>query len=368
MIYFDASSTTPVRKEVLETFCQVTESFFGNPNSLHELGRESKKLMNEATKQVAESLGVKKEEVIFTSSASEANNMAIKGLFAAYPKRCKTIITTKLEHSSILETVLHLDPSIKVKYVKVDENGHIILEDLQRLLEEGALLVSIHHVNSEIGIIQNIKDIGSLIKEYPLTFFHVDGTQSVGKIPIDFTNVDLFSFSAHKIFGLKGIACLIKKEKINIAPLINGGESQTVYRAGTPSVALIVSLAKALRLILAEQDQNYLIVSRINQYIRESLKEFPNIVINSPLDAIPYILNFSILQKKPETIIRQFDTHKIYISTKTACSAKDEFSKSLLALTNDKEISKSSLRLSFSKDNTLEEAKTFIKILKEEIL
>ena len=367
MIYFDNSATTKTRKEVFDTFYKVSEEFFANPNSLHKLGLKSKKLMKEAESQVANLLGVKRDEVIFTSSSSESNNMAIKGVIDYYKHRNKLVITTELEHASITETLQQLDNEITVKYVKLDDKGHVDLQNLTELLEEEPLLVTIHHVNSETGIIQDINTIGKLIKKYPKTIFHVDGTQSVGKIPVKLENVDLFSFSAHKFFGIKGIACLIKKEKINLSPLIAGGDSQTIYRAGTPSVPLIASLAKALRLILEEEEENTLKVQELNDYLRKKLVNL-NVIINSPVDASPYILNFSIIGKKPETVLHTFELFDIYISSKTACSSKEDYSKTLYALTNNMDISKSSLRVSFSKDNTKEEIDKFIKVLKEEIL
>ena len=169
--------------------------------------------MKKAESQVATLMGVKSDEVIFTSSSSESNNMAIKGVIDYYKHRNKLVITTELEHASITETLQQLDDEITVKYVKLDDKGHVDLQNLTELLEEEPLLVTIHHVNSETGIIQDINTIGKLIKKYHKTIFHVDGTQSVGKIPVNLDNVDLFSFSAHKFFGIKGIACLIKKKK-----------------------------------------------------------------------------------------------------------------------------------------------------------
>ena len=170
--------------------------------------------MREAESQVATLMGVKSDEVIFTSSSSESNNMAIKGVIDYYKYRNKLVITTELEHASISETLQQLREDITVKYVELDKFGHIDLDNLNALLQEEPVLVTIHHVNSETGIIQDIEEIGKLIKKYPKTIFHVDGTQSVGKIPVNLDNVDLFSFSAHKFFGIKGIACLIKKENI----------------------------------------------------------------------------------------------------------------------------------------------------------
>ena len=367
MIYLDYSATTPLDKRVLDTFNDVCVNYPGNSNSLHSLGVKSKELEEYATAKIAGMLNVKPSEIIYTSGASESNNMAIKGVIDYYKHRNKLVITTELEHASISETLQQLGEDISVKYVKLDKFGHIDLDNLNALLQEEPVLVTIHHVNSETGIIQDIEEIGKLIKKYPKTIFHVDGTQSVGKIPVNLDNVDLFSFSAHKFFGIKGIACLIKKENINLLPLISGGDSQTVYRAGTPSVPLIASLAKALRLILEEEDENTLKVVELNKYLRNQLTNL-DVVINSPIDSSPYILNFSIIGKKPETVLHTFEFFDIYISSKTACSSKEDYSKTLYALTNNMDISKSSLRVSLSKDNTKEEIDTFIKVLKEEIL
>ena len=365
MIYFDNAATTKVDERVLDTYITVSKNYIGNPNSIHKLGFESKKLMNAATKQVADLLNVLEDEVIFTSSSSESNNLAIKGVLNAYPNRKKIILTTILEHPSITNTLNSLD--VEVINLKLDNNYHIDINDLKEKLKLDPILVSIHHVNSELGIIQDIDTIGKIIKEESKAIFHVDGTQSLTKIDVNLSNVDLFSASAHKFNGLKGIAILIKKEKINLAPIINGGESQTIYRAGTPALPLIASFAKALRLALEDQPKAYLKVKEINNYLRNELSKINNITINSKIDSSPYILNFSIKGIKPETMIHKLESKDVYLSTKTACSSKEDYSNSIYELTKDKEISKTSLRLSLSKDNTLEEAKEFIKILKDNL-
>ena len=363
MIYFDNAATTKVDERVLDTYITVSKNYIGNPNSIHKLGFESKKLMNAATKQVADLLNVLEDEVIFTSSSSESNNLAIKGVLNAYPNRKKIILTTILEHPSITNTLNSLD--VEVINLKLDNNYHIDINDLKEKLKLDPVLVSIHHVNSELGIIQDIDNIGKIIKEKSKAIFHVDGTQSLTKIDVNLKNVDLFSASAHKFNGLKGIALLIKKEKINLSPLINGGESQTIYRAGTPALPLIASFAKALRLSLEEQPKAYLKVKEINNYLRDELSKLDSITINSKIDSSPYILNFSIKDIKPETMIHKLEAKDVYLSTKTACSSKEDYSKSIYELTKDKEIAKTSLRLSLCKDSTMAEAKEFIKILKD---
>ena len=250
MIYLDYSATTPVDKSVLESFNKATLDYPGNPNSIHALGVKSNELVNAATKQISKILGVLPSEIIYTSGSSESNNTAIKGICEKYQNRGKHIITTKYEHSSIYGPISYLQRhGFEVDFVETDSYGRVDIESLKSLLRDDTILVSITSVNSEIGIINPIEEIGKLLKDYPKVFFHVDMTQSIGKYKIDLENVDLASASAHKIFGIKGIGLLIKKEKILLEPLIHGGKSTTVYRSGTPAVALIVSLAKALRLI-----------------------------------------------------------------------------------------------------------------------
>ena len=185
MIYLDYSATTPVNREVFDTFSKVSLDYVGNPNSLHKLGVESKKLMDAATKQVADLLKVKENEIIFTSGASESNNLAIIGVIEKYPNRGKHIITTKLEHSSVLECMNYLERiGYIIDYVNIKENGLVDLEHLKSLLSKDTVLVSIHHVNSEVGFCQNVNEIGKIVKDYPTTIFHLYVTQSVEKIPV----------------------------------------------------------------------------------------------------------------------------------------------------------------------------------------
>lgn len=362
MIYLDYSATTPVRDEVLDSFVKVSKNYIGNPNSLHELGLASKKLMDQATKQVADLLGVKQDEVIFTSSASESNNLAIMGVLNYYKNRGKHIITTKLEHSSILETVEYCKKlGYVVDYVPLLDNGLIDMGAFEKLLCKDTILVSLAMVSSEVGILQDIKQIGTILEKYPTTIFHVDGTQAIGKIPVSLDNIDLFTFSAHKFYGLKGVAGLIKKEGICLEPLIHGGKSQTIYRSGTPALALYVSLAKALRLALQDLDQKYQKVLSLNEFLVSKLTELDGVVINSNCYSIPHIVNISVPGIKPETILHALEQEKIYISTKTACSKDSSASLSLIAMNKNIDVASSSLRISLSSDTTMEEIELFLK-------
>lgn len=360
MIYLDYSATTPVDKRVLETFNKVSLDFIGNPNSLHKLGVESKDLIDKSIEQIKQILNLKNSEVIFTSGSSESNNLAIKGICEKYKNRGKHIITTELEHSSIYGPLNYLsEQGFEVDFVKLDKYGRVDLESLKSLMRDDTILVTITAVNSEIGIKQPIDEIAEVIKSYPKCYFHVDATQAIGKIKINLENIDLVSFSAHKFYGLKGVGCLIKKDNLVINSQINGGKSTTVYRSGTPTVALNASLAKALRLIYENIDTDYEYIKELNAYLKGKLSSYDNISINSNEYSIPHILNLSVVGIKPETMLHALEEFEIYISTQSAC-ATGASSKAVMALTNDKEKANSSIRISLSKLTTKEELDVFL--------
>lgn len=347
MTYLDYSATTPTSEEVLNTFVEVSRRYIGNPNSLHKLGVEANEIIKASTKQISNLLNIKESEVIYTSGSSESNNMAIKGIALKYQNRGKHIITTEFEHSSIYGPLTYLQKQgFKVDFVKTDEYGIVDINNLKELLTDETILVSIGYINSEIGIIQPIDEIGKLLKEYPKCYFHVDMTQALGKIKIDLTNVDLASFSAHKIYGIKGIGMLYKRENISLEPLIHGGKSTTVFRSGTPATALIASFAKAMRLILTDLDKKYEYISKLNKMLKDGLK-YDNVYINSNEHCIPNVLNISVVGIKPETMLHALEKYDIYISTQTACSTGTS-SKSVYALTEDENRANSSLRISLS--------------------
>lgn len=362
MIYLDYSATTKTNEEVLDTFIKCSKEFIGNPNSLHELGVKSKNMIESASKQIINLLNLKDSEIIYTSGSSESNNLAIKGICEKYKNRGMHIITTPLEHSSIYGPIDYLkENGYKVDYVKIDSNGLVDLEDLENLMTDKTILVSICLVNSEIGIKQPINEISKIINKYPKCYLHSDITQAIGKINIDISNIDLVSFSAHKFYGIKGIGCLIKKEKIELTPLIHGGKSTTLYRSGTPSLPLIVSLSKALRLALENLNDKEKHVNELNLYLKESLKKYDKVKVNSNKNSIPHILNISILGVKPETMLHALENKNIYISTKSACSKSDSKSKSVFELTKDNERANSSIRISISHLTTKTEINEFIK-------
>lgn len=367
MIYLDYSATTPVNEEVLDTFIKVSKDYIGNPNSLHKLGIESKRLIEASTKQIASLLGVKEKEIIYTSGATEANNLAIKGVCEKYKNRGKHIITTRLEHSSVTAPISFLTKyGYDVDFVELDENGMVTIDNLKKIMREDTILVSVCSVNSEIGLIQNIEEIGKFLKSYPKIIFHSDMTQAIGKINMSLENVDLISFSAQKFYGLKGIGCLIKKENIVLEPIIHGGKSTTVYRSGTPTVALIASLAKALRLIFMDAHKRLEQVKEFNNYLKDNLGNIKRVHINSNSNCSPYILNISIENIKSEVMLHALEEEDIYISTQTACSSGG-FSSAILDLTKNKSYAENSLRISLSFLTTKEELEKFIEVFQRKM-
>lgn len=360
MVYLDYSATTPTNKKVLETFLEVSKKYYGNPNSLHKLGSEANDIINASTKQISQLLNVKSSEIIYTSGSSEANNLAVKGIADKYNNRGKHIITTKLEHSSIVAPLSYLQKKgYLIDFLVLNESGTINLNHLESLINEETILVTICAVDSELGIRQPIEKIGRLLKKYPKVIFHVDATQCLGKDYLDLTDVDLASISAHKIFGIKGIGALIKKDHLILEPIIHGGKSTTIFRSGTPATSMIVSFAKAIRLALDNLELKKDHVEKLNKNLRDYFKQYENIVINSTEKSIPNILNFSVKGIKPETLQHALERYEIYISTKSACSSENNVSTSVMALTNNQELALSSLRISIADITTEEEINYF---------
>ena len=366
MVYLDYSATTPVAEEVIETYGRVCREFIGNPNSLHRLGVEAKKLIDASTEQIAKILGVKKEEIIYTSGSSESNNLAIKGTCGKYENRGHHIITTELEHSSVIAPIQYLQKQgYEVDFVKLDENGLVDLEDLEKLIREDTVLVTIASVNSEVGVHQNLKKISEVIHKHPKVLFHSDVTQSIGKEKVDFSCVDLASISCQKFYGMKGIGCLVKKEGLIIEPLIHGGKSTTIFRSGTPATPLIASFAKSLRLAYENFDEKYQTVVNNHDYLLDKLSSF-DVSINSNSYCLPHIVNISFKGIKPETMQHALEEKDIFVSTQTACSTGD-YSKAVYAVTKDKDKAGHSIRVSLSYLTTKDEIDQFVQAFQESL-
>lgn len=362
MIYLDYSATTPVTYDVLESYNKATREYMGNCNSIHSLGVKAKKLLDSATTQICELLNIENDELIYTSGATESNNMALKGVAYHYRNRGKNIVVSKLEHPSIYSICDYLESQgFVISYVNNDSDGLIDFEDLKNKVNGDTVLVSICAVNSEVGIRQPLKTLKQIIKkENPQTIFHSDMTQAFGKVAVNMFDVDLASMSGHKIFGPKGIGILYKSKKVQLVPLIHGsGKNQNVV--GTPPLPLIVSLAKAMRIALKDVEKKEVQVRKLNEKICEYLKKYDSIEINKSKYSIPHILNISLMSIKPETFLHALEENEVYVSTNTACSSGD-VSSSVMAIYNDQARAMTTIRISLSHVTTKEEIDKFLNI------
>ncbi len=366
MIYLDYSATTPVSLDVMETMNKTTKDYIGNTNSLNALGKEAKKLYVEAVNQIAEIFMCNKEEITFTSGATESNNYALIGTMMANHRRGKHLITTKLEHPGMYAICDYLKSiGFEISYVKNNEDGLIDFEDLKKLIREDTILVSVCAVNSELGIRQPLKMIKQVIKkENPNTYLHSDLTQAIGKIPLSISDIDLGSMSAHKIFGPKGIGILYKKDIVKLNPLNYGSAKDNMLKPGTAPLPLVVGLSKALRLSQIDLEKRINFIERLNDKICLRLQDKKDILINKTKYSIPQILNISLLGIMPETFIRAMDEKEIYISTNTACTAGEE-SSAIKAVYNDLHRAKHTIRISISHVTTLDEINRFLKYFDE---
>lgn len=367
MIYFDNSATTKPDPEVLNTYVKVSEQFFGNPSSLHVLGADAETLLIKSRMQVAEILGVEPKEIVFTSGGTEGNNIAIKGIALQHQKRGKHIITTQIEHASVFEACEALEKlGFEITYLPVNKEGLVNPQQVKEAIREDTILVSIMHVNNELGSVQPIYEIGQIVKDYPKVFFHVDAVQGFSKVPLNLRecHIDFCSYSGHKINGLKGTGVLYIRENVELFPLFHGGSQEDGRRSGTENLAGAISIAKAFRLAKEKMEQHLPSLKTLRAYFVEKLAEINGVYINSPKDNVaPHIINISVPNTKPEVIIHSLGERGIFISTKSACSSKDEDeSRVLEACGHSLDRATTGLRISLSYENTKEEVDQFISV------
>lgn len=363
MIYLDYSASTPVDNDVLELFYNTTKKYYANPNSSHKLGRKAKELIDNCTLNIANNLRILPEEIIYTSGASESNNLAIKGICERYKTHGKHILISSLEHNSIVASATIMqERGFEIELIPINKDGFIDIDSLKKMIREDTILVSICSVDSEIGIRQPIEEIGKILKEYPNCFFHTDASQAVGKVSIDFTNVDLITITPHKFFGMNGFGMLIKKKNVSLKPQINGGKSTTVYRSGTPELSNIVACDKALDIALSTQKERYEYIKQLSNKVKTKLKKYTKVHINNTENSIPHTINFSIKGIKSLELQEKLENYDIYISTKTSCCPIETPSKLIYALTRDKNLSSSSIRVSISHLTTEEEISKFLRV------
>ena len=370
MIYLDNCATTKPYKEVLETFVEVNDNYYGNPASINKFGKTTNKLLDAARKQVADILKVEKETIYFTSCATESNNIAIIGSVEHKKDFGNRIIVSKIEHPSVLETYRELERrGFILDYLNVDSNGLIDLNHLKSLLTKETILLSVMHVNNVYGGVQPIKEIVELLKEYPKVHFHVDGVQGVLKKEINLSDIDSYSISAHKFHGIKGVGVLYLKSRRTVHNITFGGGQENGLRSGTVNVAGAVSLAKTLRLSYERTPDVLKKHREFKKLIINELDSINHVVINSPLDDnyVDSIINISLPKIKGEAIVNSLNERGIMVSTTSACSSKTfHLNEALYARGLSKENIEGSIRVSFSYKTKLEEIKTFVKVFKEE--
>lgn len=367
-LYLDYAANTPVDRDVLNTFNDVTLKYFANPNSTHKLGKEVNEKINETTNNILNMF--KKEtnlnedtEIIYTSGSSESNNLAIKGVAQSYKENGKHIISTFLEHSSVSSPLTYLkEQGYEIDIVNIDSDGKIDLEHLKSLIRKDTILVSVCYVDSEVGTVQPIEEIAKIIKEYPNCFLHVDATQAIGKIRPNFKDVDLITFAPHKFNGLNGFGGLLKRKDIVLEPLINGGASTSIYRSGTPVVGQICALEKALDITFKNFNDRQKYVTKLNNKLREGLSKYKNVKINTKSNENPFILNISVTGVKATEFKNKLEDYGVCVSIKSACTVTITPSRIVLAMTHDRKRALASWRISLSHLVKEEEIDEFLNI------
>ncbi len=359
-VYLDAVSTTSINHEVLDTYKKLLDKYYCNSDALYDDGVAIYDMQEKSRGIISDLLHVKKDEIIFTSGASEANSLAIKGLSLKYKDK-KHLITSIYEHSSSYNSFKQLEDEFgfEVTYLKPNENGNITAQMIKDALRDDTLLVSVMMVNNEIGCINDINEIGKVVKKHNGTFFHTDITQALGKVDIDLTNVDMASFSAHKIHGLKGSGALIKKQYVDILPIISGGQQEYSLRGGTSNALVNIVLAKTLRIALENLDKNKAYIKELHNFLIDNLDKRVTINYKEGLDTL---INIST-PIQSEVLLNALNEKGIMVSSKSTCgSRKNEPNRALSSLNIDENYA---IRVSFDYTNTKEELKYFCDSLKE---
>lgn len=364
IVYFDHAATTLPLKEVAPLYSEVFTKFYANPASVHALGNENARLLEGARRDILTSLKLNDHQVIFTSGATESNNLAIKGYMRRYKAHGNHLIISSIEHPSVMNAVNELlKEGFEATFIPVNQSGKVNVKDIEKAIKKETILISVMAVNNEVGSIQPIKEIVLLKQKFSRIRIHVDAVQAIGKFDLPYPQIDLLTISMHKLGGLKGSGLLIKKKAIDLLPLVNGGGQEYGLRSGTNDLASAVVdafvIKNALKNITDNRIKVYSIVKPLYQYF-ESKKE--DIIINSLIEN-PYIVNISLVHKKASVFAEYLSNNGIMVSTHSACSSKlDTGSPTLQAMGRIPIYAKNSLRLSFSSINTLEEVERFIKV------
>jgi len=375
LIYLDNCSTTKPREPVVEKMTEALRFNFGNPSSLHRMGMDAEKAMKNSRSIIASYLGVKNEEIYFTSGGTEGNNIAIQGALKARETRGNHIITSMIEHPAVMNTIREYEKKgFRVSWIPNDKNGRIDMQRLEEELCDETILVSLIHVNNEIGTIQDIQSIGELLsKRSSRPHFHLDGVQSFGKVQISLiaSGIDSFAFSGHKIHGPKGVGGLYISKKARVYPMVFGGNQEMGMRSGTENIPGIAGFGEAVR-ILSEQGQQE---SQKVRALKESMTrmitdQIEDVLVNSPAGELssPYILNLSFGWTRGEVLLHYLEEEDIFVSTTSACSSKGtDKSHVLKSIGLDDNYIEGTLRICFSYEITEEDVVRTVKALKSSV-
>ena len=369
MIYLDNAATTKADQDVIDSFVKVNQSLYFNPNSPHQAGLQAEQVLKQAKEEIDSVLNLNHlYHIVFTSGATESNNMALKGI--AYRKRetANEIITSVLEHPSVLEVMRYLEEKqgFKLKYVDVKSDGKIDTEHLKSLMSDKVGLVTCMYVNNIMGQIQPIQDIVNILKDYPRAHLHVDAVQALGKVSMNLNGVDSLSLSGHKFNGLKGQGLLIIKNIQNIEPVVHGGGQEYGLRSGTVNLPMAVSMVKSIKLTMGRLDEASRKLNKMNQSVRTFLEEFRGVYINSPKDSAPQIINVSFPGVKGEVLVNAFSKHGVMISTTSACSSKrGKLNEVLLAMGVPDARIEASIRISMGVHTTEEDIQRFKEVFEQ---
>jgi cysteine desulfurase len=372
MLYLDYCATTPIYDEVIEIITDTMKTHYGNPSSLHRIGMEAEQLLIQARNSISAMLHCNSNEIIFTSGGTESNNLAIKGTVYAHKNRGKHIITSPIEHSSVYECIAQLEQEgFRVTYVPVDRTGSIQIEDVRNAIEEDTVLVSLMHVNNEMGRIQPIQAVGQLLRKYPKITFHVDAIQSIGKLEVipQQLGADLLSISAHKFGGPKGVGLLYRRTGLELRPELIGGGQEFGIRSGTENVPFIVGMAKALQITMDDRVKQAATMYLLREKLLVHLSKIEGLIVNGSEvmeHMAPQLVHFCYPGMQAEVVIHALEQLGICISTRSACSTGHiQPSRVLLSMSMDPELARSGLRVSFSAQQTGNDIDFFAECLRK---
>lgn len=363
MIYLDNAATTKPDRSVMETFQKVSEDYFYNTASIHQAGRKAEALLEASRRQIKALLKVEHYDCVFTSGATESNNIAIQSVLEMKKASGRTVLVSELEHPSVINVLEEMRGEFNVQFIKTTPDGKVDTVHLKELMTNDVIFVTVMAVNNITGSVQPLDEIKAVLADYPKAHFHTDATQAVGKININYDGIDTFSISAHKFYGVKGIGALLMKNIKNVKPVLFGGGHESNIRSGTVNLPGVTAMAKALRIAEETRDVTYQNLLSYNDKIRKEMLNLTSVEMQ-PNDA-PHILNMSFKGAKGEVVVNALSERGIMVSTTSACASKrHSLNETLLAMKQSQDVIEGSIRISFSKDTDEGETDRLIEALK----